>query len=94
MAKQAKIARLTSPPTGKARGRTAQTTSPDASTPNPREGNVTQERLTEANRAMGTGGGGGKSRGDRRDMSPTYTGNATHAARGNTPRKDVKTRKR
>ncbi len=93
MAKQAKVARLTSPPTGKARGRTAQTTAPDDSTPDPREGNVTHERLTEANRARGTGGGG-KRRGDRRDMSPTYTNNAKHAARGNNPRTDVKTRKR
>ncbi len=93
MAKQAKIARLTSPPTRKARGRTAQTTAPDVGTPEPTEGHVTQERLTEANRAMG-GGGGGKRRGDRRDMSPTYTGNVKHAARGNNPRADVKTRKR
>jgi hypothetical protein len=94
MAKQARVARLTSPPSGKARGRTAKTTSPDRSTPDPREGNVTQERLTEASRAMGAGGGGGKRRGDRRDMSPTYTGNAKHAARGNNPRKDVETRRR
>ena len=38
--------------------------------------------------------GGGKGRGDRRDSSPTYTTNVKHAARGNTPRRDVKTRKR
>ena len=93
MAKQKKIARLTSPPTAKARGRTAKTTAPDASTPDPREGNVTQERLTEASRAMGAGGGG-KRRGDRRDMSPTYTGSRKHSARGNNPRADVTTRKR
>jgi hypothetical protein len=92
MAKQAKVARLTSPPSPKARGRTAKTTAPDASTPEAREGNVTQERITEANRPIGNGGG--KHRGDRRDMSPTYTGNAKHAARGNNPRKDVATRRR
>ena len=33
-------------------------------------------------------------RGDRRDTSKAYTGNARHPARGNTPRIDVKTRKR
>lgn len=93
MSKQAKIARLTSSPSSDARGRTAQTTAPDASTPTPTEGKVTQERLTEANRAMGAGGGG-KRRGDRRDMSPTYTTNTKHAARGSNARKDVKTRKR
>ncbi|MDQ3625175.1 MAG: hypothetical protein M3463_22305 [Verrucomicrobiota bacterium] len=92
MSKQAKVARLTSPPVSKQRGRTARTTAPDASAATPREGNVTQERLTEANRAMGAGGG--KKRGDRRDMSPTYTGNAKHAARGSNARPDVKTRKR
>jgi hypothetical protein len=93
MAKQAKVARLTSPRSGHGRGRTAKTTRPDANSPEPTEGKVEQERITEANRAMGAGGGG-KRRGDRRDMSPTYTGNARHAARGNNPRKDVKTRKR
>ena len=93
MAKQAKVARLTSPPLGNARGRTAKTTSPDSSTPDAREGNVTQERLTEANRPMGKGGAG-KRRGDRRDTSPTYTTNRKHSARGNNPRADVTTRKR
>ncbi len=54
---------------GKApRGRTAQTTAPDSTTPNPREGNVLQERLTEAARPIGPGGG--KKRGDRQDMHP------------------------
>lgn len=47
-----------------------------------------------ANRPVTANGSGNKHRGDRRDMSATYTGNAKHAARGNTPRKDVKTRKR
>ncbi|HEV2295841.1 MAG TPA: hypothetical protein VGR35_18485 [Tepidisphaeraceae bacterium] len=91
MSKQKKVARITSPPN--ARGRTAKTTKPDASVPDPREGNVTQERLTEASRSMGKGGGG-KRRGDRRDMSQTYTTTRKHAARGNNPRADVKTRKR
>jgi hypothetical protein len=36
--------------------------------PNAREGNVLQERLTEANRPIGPGGG--KKRGDRQDMHP------------------------
>jgi hypothetical protein len=93
MAKQAKVARLTSPPSQHARGRTAKTSHPDTSTPTPVEGKVEQERMTEANRPMGAGGGG-KRRGDRRDMSPTYTNNAKHSARGNNPRADVKTRRR
>ena len=38
--------------------------------------------------------GAGKHRGDQRDRSPTYTNNERHAARGNTPRKDVSTRAR
>jgi len=37
---------------------------------------------------------GTRHRGDRRDTSKTYTGNARHPARGNNPRIDVKTRKR
>lgn len=59
----------------------------------PTKPNVPQEMKTEANRA-GPGKHGNKQRGDRRDMSPTYTGTAKHAARGNNPRKDVKTRAR
>ena len=47
---------------------------------------------TEASRPVSAGSG--KQRGDRRDMSPTYTNNEKHAARGNTPRKDVTTRAR
>lgn len=46
----------------------------------------------ETSRPVGTGSG--KHRGDRRDMSPLYTGSRKHSARGNTPRADVKTRKR
>jgi hypothetical protein len=37
---------------------------------------------------------GVKKRGDRRDMSRTYTNNAKHSARGSTPRKNVSTRAR
>jgi hypothetical protein len=92
MAKQNKVRRLESPPTTKARGRTAKTTAPEPSTPTPTEGKVQQERLTEANRPIGAGSG--KLRGDRRDTSRMYTGNRKHAARGNNPRADVSTRKR
>lgn len=61
--------------------------------PSPTRPNVPQEMEAGANRA-GPGKHGNKHRGDRRDMSPTYTGNAKHAARGNNPRKDVSTRAR
>ncbi len=54
---------------------------------------VEQVMKTEANRA-GPGKHGNKHRGDRRDMSPSYTGNAKHASRGANPRKDVSTRAR
>ena len=37
---------------------------------------------------------GVKHRGDRRDTSPAYTGNARHPSRGSNPRIDVKTRAR
>ena len=94
MAKQKKIARLTSPRATTGRGRIAKTTNPDQNSPTPTEGKVEQERITEAARAMGAGGGGGKRRGDRRDMSRLYTNNTKHSARGNTPRADVKTRRR
>jgi hypothetical protein len=52
----------------KARGRTAQTNHPDQNVPNPTEGNVLQERLTEVNNPIGRGGG--KMRGDRQNMTP------------------------
>jgi len=48
------------------------------------------EKKTGVNRSISAG----DHRGDRRDMSPTYTGNKKHSARGNTVRKDVSTRKR
>lgn len=38
--------------------------------------------------------GSGKLRGDRRDMSKTYSGTKKHASRGSDERPDVKTRKR
>jgi hypothetical protein len=54
---------------------------------------VEQVAKTEANRP-GPGKTMTKHRGDRRDMNQTYTTNEKHAARGNTPRKDVSTRAR
>lgn len=51
-----------------ARGRTAATNNPDRNVPNPTEGTVLQERLTEANKPIGRGGG--KKRGDRQDTHP------------------------
>ena len=53
--------------------------------------NVPEVLRAEANRPVSAGV---KHRGDRRDTSKTYTGNARHAARGNSPRVDVKTRAR
>lgn len=51
-------------------------------------------RRTGANRPVTANGDMNKHRGDRRDTNKTYTNNAKHAARGNTPRRDVSTRKR
>jgi hypothetical protein len=59
---------------------------PQASKPN-----VPEVMRAEASRPASSGA---KHRGDRRDTSKTYTGNARHAARGNNPRVDVKTRAR
>lgn len=53
--------------------------------------NVPDVMRAEANRPVSSGV---KHRGDRRDMSKAYTGNAKHSARGNNPRKDVSTRAR
>jgi hypothetical protein len=93
MAKQKKVARLQAPPTAKARGRTTKTIEFDPNVNS--EGHVKLTKRTEANRPTGKSSTrGGKNRGDRRDMSPSYTGNARHASRGNTPRRDVSTRKR
>ena len=60
--------------------------------PSPTRPNTPQEARTDTNRSVKAGSG--KHRGDRRDMSKLYTGNDKHAARGNTPRKDVSTRAR
>jgi len=77
----------------KTRGRTEITQSakanPSRSKTRPQ---VEQVRMADVNRGQSPGGGG-KHRGDRRDMNKAYTGNARHAARGNTPRKNVSTRK-
>ena len=74
----------------KTRGRTAITGQNIPSKGNTRP-NVEQTMVREATRPQGPGGT--KHRGDRRDMNKAYTGNAKHAARGNTPRKNVATRK-
>ena len=63
----------------------------DKGNPSITKPNVPETLRTEANRPVKAGV---KHRGDRRDMSKTYTGNAKHSARGNNPRVDVKTRKR
>ncbi len=73
----------------KQRGRSAISNIPPVSPTTP---NVPQVMRTEANRPVKAGGG--KHRGDRRDMSRTYTGNERHASRGNNPRRDVSTRAR
>ncbi len=73
----------------KARGRTTISTIPAQS---PTKPNISPEASPDANRPVKSGTG--KHRGDRRDMSPLYTGNEKHAARGNNSRADVKTRKR
>ena len=99
MAKEKKIARLTAGPSPrkKPRGRTADVDS--GATPhnegNNDKGKIQIEKMVDVNRGQGKPSKrGGKNRGDRRDMSPTYTTNTKHAARGNTPRRDVKTRAR
>ena len=92
MPKQNKVARTQSA-SPRQRGRTSITGKTDGRAGDiANKGALKLDKRTEANRP--TGSGGGKNRGDRRDMSPTYTGSTRHAARGNTPRVDVKTRKR
>jgi hypothetical protein len=78
----------------KARGRTSitGTTARDLG-PRKTNPNTPQEMRREVNRAQSPGGGG-KHRGDRRDMNKLYTNNAKHKARRNNPRPDVSTRKR
>jgi len=90
MAKAKKIRRLSAGPGSKARGRTAKTHEFDPEIGN--RGAIQLEKRIDTDRPIGNGGG--KNRGDRRDMSRTYSGNEKHAARGNTPRVDVRTRKR
>ena len=94
MPKRNKIARMESSPRQQ-RGRTGSTRKTTVDSPLiANKAAVKLEKRTEANRPTGKSSTrGGKNRGDRRDMSPTYTGNAKHAARGNTPRKNVATRK-
>jgi hypothetical protein len=77
----------------KTRGRTSITESAKAGQlgPKPSHPMKDQERRTTVSRPQGAGGG--KLRGDRRDMNKAYTGNAKHSARGNTPRVNVATRK-
>jgi hypothetical protein len=58
----------------------------------PTRPDVPQVRRSAADRPVSAGTG--KHRGDRRDMSKTYSGNTSHASRGNNPRVDVKTRSR
>lgn len=72
----------------KTRGRTAITKKGKLSS----RPNVPTTARAEATRPVAAGAG--KHRGDRRDTSRLYTGNAKHAARGNSPRADVSTRKR
>ena len=58
----------------------------------PTRANTLNEIKTEVSRPQEAGGT--KHRGDRRDMSKTYTNNTKHRSRGNTARPDVSTRKR
>ena len=77
----------------KNRGRTSITDKTNGGNPDvAAKGAPNLNKRTGASRPIGNGGG--KNRGDRRDMSKTYSGSAKHAARGNTPRVDVSTRKR
>lgn len=78
----------------KARGRSSIKTAPDAGAdlgPRATRPNPPITVKAEANRPVSSGG---KHRGDRRDMSRTYSGVQKHAARGSNPRQDVSTRKR
>lgn len=99
MAKEKKIARMTAGPSPrkKPRGRTADVN--EEATPhnedNNNKGKIRLEKMIDVNRGQGKPSKrGGKNRGDRRDMSPTYTTTRKHSSRGNTPRRDVKTRAR
>ena len=76
----------------KARGRTNITSMGGDVGPRKTNPMTPQEVRREATRPVSAGGG--KHRGDRRDMNKLYTNNAKHAARGSNPRPDVSTRKR
>ena len=76
----------------KARGRTNITGTGGDLGPRKTQPNTPQEMRREATRPVSAGGG--KHRGDRRDMNKLYTNNAKHPARGSNPRPDVSTRKR
>ena len=96
MARQSNLRRSGISPLKPPRGRTADV---EKATPhrkgNSARGKVKLVKMAEVGRAEGSPGKrGGSNRSDRRDTSPTYTGTTKHAARGNTPRRDVKTRKR
>lgn len=90
MAKANKKTEMKGETNPKTRGRTNVS---DVNPFSPSKPNVAQVMRREASRPI-TAGGGGKHRGDRRDTSRTYTTTRKHAARGNSPRPDVKTRKR
>ncbi|MDB5173210.1 MAG: hypothetical protein JWN51_1983 [Phycisphaerales bacterium] len=75
----------------KQRGRSSITKIPQPSATHP---NVPEVLLTEVNRSVTASGNMNKHRGDRRDTSKYYTGNAQHASRGNNRRRDVSTRAR
>ena len=99
MAKEKKIARLTAGPTPRKKPRGLTADVDESATPH-NDGNNDKSKMKlgkmiDVNRGTGKPSKrGGKNRGDRRDTSPTYTTNTKHAARGNTPRRDVKTRAR
>ena len=59
---------------------------------NPAAPRLPVEEQNETTRPISSGSG--KRRGDRRDMSKTYSGTSRHASRGANQRPDVKTRKR
>ncbi len=64
----------------------------DKMTSRPTRPQIEQAERTESSRPVGPGSG--RHRGDRRDTSPTYTGNQKHSARGASGRRDVSTRAR
>lgn len=77
----------------KTRGRTNITGTSGNVGPRATSPNTPHEMRKETNRPQSPGGGG-KHRGDRRDMSKLYTNNQKHPARGSDARPDVSTRKR